>query len=231
VVGVIQYVGSTAWNQSDQRAINTLPLADLTDRAAVASRANANLHRQYLGYSGITQVESATNQNYNSLQAGLRMENKHGLSMQLSYTWSHEIDIQSGDLGSTNISGSGGSVSNPFNLKYDRGSGVIDRRHIFRANYDYTVPWFRSGGNALGHTLLGGWEISGVTLAESGPPINVTYLPDTLGLGGGTVNRPDSSEAPHAAERRRRPSGSTPGIHSAIGAVGRWNQPGIRHRG
>ena len=37
VVGVIQYVGSTGWNQSDQRAINTLPLADLTDREAVAS--------------------------------------------------------------------------------------------------------------------------------------------------------------------------------------------------
>ena len=120
VVFVMQYVGSTGWNQSDERNINTLPIGDLTDRQAVASGANANLYRQYLGYSSITQIESATNQNYNSLQTSLRWRNRHNLTMQFSYTWSHEIDIQSGDLGSTNISGSGGTVSNPFNLKYDR---------------------------------------------------------------------------------------------------------------
>ena len=114
VVGVIQYVGSTGWNQSDQRAINTLPLADLTDREAVASGTPPNAYRLFPGYAGINQVESATNSNYNSLQAGLRVENKHGLTAQLSYTWSHEIDIQSGDLGSTNISGSSGSVSDPI---------------------------------------------------------------------------------------------------------------------
>ena len=36
------------------------------------------------------------------------MENRHGLTLQLSYTYGHEIDIQSGDLGSTNQQGSGG---------------------------------------------------------------------------------------------------------------------------
>jgi hypothetical protein len=193
VVFVMQYVGSTGWNQSDERNINTLPLGDISDRQAVASGANANLYRQYLGYSSITQIESATNQNYNSLQTSLRWQNRHNLTMQFSYTWSHEIDIQSGDLGSTNISGSGGTVSNPFNLKYDRGSGVLDRRHIFAANYDYRLPFWVHGGNFLEHGVLGGWELSGVTTAESGSPINVTYSPDTLGLGGGTVNRPDLS--------------------------------------
>jgi hypothetical protein len=191
VVGVIQYVGSTGWNQSDERSINTLPLADLTDREAVASGTPPNAYRVFPGYAGITQVESATNSNYNSLQAGLRVENKHGLSAQLSYTWSHEIDIQSGDLGSTNISGSSGTVSDPFNLKYDRGSGVLDRRHIFSANYDYAMPFFKSGANLLEHEVLGGWEISGVTVAEAGSPVNVTYSTDTLGLGGGTLNRPN----------------------------------------
>jgi hypothetical protein len=111
--------------------------------------------------------------------------------MQFAYTWSHEIDIQSGDLGSTNIAGSSGTVSNPFNLKYDRGSGVLDRRNIFNANYDYRLPFWLHGGNFLEHGILGGWELSGVTVAESGSPINVTFSADTLGLGGGTVNRPD----------------------------------------
>jgi hypothetical protein len=200
VVFAVQYVGSTGWNQSDERNINTLPLGDIADRQAVANGAPANSYRQYLGYAGITQIESATNQNYNSFQTSLRWQNRHNLTMQFSYTWSHEIDIQSGDLGSTNISGSGGTVSNPFNLKYDRGSGVLDRRHIFNANYDYRLPFWLHGGNFLEHGVLGGWELSGVTTAQSGSPINVTYSPDTLGLGGGTLNRPDLGGNPHGAK-------------------------------
>ena len=191
VVFVLQYVGSAGWNQSDERNINTLPLGDLTDREAVAGGASANQFRQFLGYSNITQIESATNQNYNSMQTSLRWDNKHNLTMQIAYTWSHEIDIQSGDLGSTNISGSGGTVSNPFDLRYDRGSGVLDRRHIFNVNYDYRLPFWLKSGNFIQHGILGGWELSGVTTAQSGSPVNVTYSVDTLGLGGGTTNRPN----------------------------------------
>jgi hypothetical protein len=194
VIAVFQYVGSSGWNQSDERGINTLPLADLTDREAVAAGANQNLYRTFQGYGGITQVESASNTNYNSLQAGLRFTNKHNLTGQLSYTWSHEIDIASGDLGSTNGPGSGTQafVSDPFNLKYDRGSGVLDRRHIFSANYDYRLPFFRTSGFLAARELLGGWELSGVTVAQAGSPYEVTYNgPDTLGLGGDTVNRPN----------------------------------------
>ena len=81
-------------------------------------------------------------------------QNRHNLTMQFAYTWSHEIDIQSGDLGSTNIAGSGGTVSNPFNLRYDRGSGVLDRRLIFNVNYDYRLPFWLHGGNWLEHGVL-----------------------------------------------------------------------------
>jgi hypothetical protein len=192
VIAVVQYVGSSGWNQSDERGINTLPLADLTDRQAVAAGANQNLYRMFQGYGGITQVESATNTGYNSLQAGLRFTNKHNLTGQLSYTWSHEIDIQSGDLGSTNGSGGQAFVSDPFNLRYDRGSGVLDRRQVFSANYDYRLPFFRTSGLMAARELLGGWELSGVTVAQSGSPQDITYNgPDTLGLGGDTLNRPN----------------------------------------
>ena len=119
------------------------------------------------------------------------MQNKHGLTVQLSYTWSHEIDIQSGDLTSTNQQGSGGTISNPFNIEYDRGSGTIDRRNVFSADYIYDLPFFLHSENGLARTLLGGWQISGITAAQSGNPVNVTYSPDTLGLGGGTTNRPN----------------------------------------
>jgi len=41
-------------------------------------------------------------------------------------------------------------------------------------------------------TILGGWEFSGVTIAQSGTPQPLTYNGvDTLGLGGNTTNRPN----------------------------------------
>jgi len=183
VVGILQYVGTTGWHQNDDRSINTLPLSSTrAQREAVAKgTADANQYRQYLGYASITQEEQTTNSNYHSLQAGLRVENKHGLTMQFSYTWSHEIDLANGDLA---------RLSNPFNPDYDRSSGSLDRRHIFSANYIYSVPFFKNG-NFLERQALSGWQISGITIANSGTPVAITYGTDTLGLGGGVSNRAD----------------------------------------
>ena len=199
VIGVVQYVGSTGWSQNNTRAINTLPLIDpvvgLAKRQAVATNTTinipgqspivptANLYRQFPGFSGITQEENRTNFSYHSLQVGVRMENKHGLTFQLAYTYSHEIDTATNDLN---------AVSNPFNIEYDRASGGFDRRQIFNANYFYKLPFFAKSGNAFQRIALGGWEVSGVTNVQSGIPQSITYNgPDTLGLGGGTTNRPN----------------------------------------
>jgi hypothetical protein len=191
VIAIVQYTGSRGWDQSDDRQINTLPLTDPNNpgdpfdlREGVANGSlNANLYRIFPGFNNINQEETETNFSYNSLQAGLRMENRHGLTVQLAYTWSHEIDTAGNDLN---------GLSDPFNAAYDRGSGALDRRHVFNANYIYTLPFFNQGSNKILRSTLGGWQISGVTVIESGTPLFLTYNgPDTLGLGGGTTNRPD----------------------------------------
>ncbi|MFP5226755.1 MAG: carboxypeptidase regulatory-like domain-containing protein [Acidobacteriota bacterium] len=184
VVAVLQYVGSNGWSQNDTRNINTLALADVTHRQGVANGTlNANLYRMFPGYSGVTQEEDETNFNYNSLQTGIRFENKHGLTTQLAYTWSHNISIVSNDLN---------ALSDPFNPRYDRGSDTgFDRRHIFNASYVYNLP-FGQHGTLLKREAVGGWTISGITSLESGVPLYITYTgSDVLGLGGGTTDRPD----------------------------------------
>ena len=198
VVAGLRYVGTVGWHQNDERAVNTLPLIDSANpadpydqREAVVGGKNANLYRQYRGFANITQIENTTNFSYHSLQAALRMENRHGFSLQLAYTYSHEIDIQSGDLTSTTLAGSGGQLSDPFNPEYDRGSGGFDRRHIFNANYIYELPFFLHSDNVLARTAIGGWQISGVTTAQTGVPINPNFGNDVLGLGGGATNRPN----------------------------------------
>lgn len=195
IVAQVQYVGSTGYSQNDDRAINTLPLLDndsqttgvyYSHREAVANgtAVSSNLYRIFPGFAGITQEENESNFNYNSLQAGIRIENRHGLTTQVAYTWSHVLSIVANDLG---------SLSNPFNAKYDWGSDTgFDRRHVLNISYVYKLPWFKTSSNALARETIGGWTISGVTFFESGIPTAISYSGnDVLGLGGGTSNRPD----------------------------------------
>lgn len=191
VIGVLQYAGSDGWDQNDDRSINTLPLVDANDtahpyalREGVANGTlNPNLYRIFPGYAGITQEENETNFNYNSLQIGLRGDDWHNLTFQLAYTYSHEIDIVSYDLN---------GLSDPFNPRYDRGSGALDRRQVLNLTYIYSFPFFEHSHSVIARETLGGWEFSGITTAETGTPQPITYTgPDTLGLGGGTNNRPN----------------------------------------
>jgi hypothetical protein len=183
IIAVVQYVGSDGWDQNNDRQINVLPLSDLTDRQKVAGGAGPNPYRNYLGYSSINQEENETNFNYNSLQAGVRVENRHGLTTQLAYTWSHNIDIGENDLA---------GLTAPYNASYDKGSDAgYDRRHIFNASYVYDLPFYQNKGSLAEREILGGWSISGITQAEVGTPIVVGLGGvDTVGLGGGG-NRPD----------------------------------------
>jgi hypothetical protein len=189
VILAMQYVGSAGWNQDIDREINDLPLSNdpavIAERKAVSSTGSvANQYRPFAGYSNIKVEQNATNTSYNSLQTALRMEKKHGFSLQLAYTWSHEIDIQSGDLATT--------MSNPYDPKYDRGSGSYDRRNIFNANFVYDLPFLLHSSNFAAREFVGGWQVAGVMTAQSGTPQNVTYNgSDTLGLGGNTTNRPN----------------------------------------
>ncbi|MGA2166734.1 MAG: TonB-dependent receptor [Terracidiphilus sp.] len=188
IVAVVQYVGSSGWDQNDDRQINTLPLLDSNNsyatRKGVANGSlNANEYVNYPGFAAINQEENETNFDYQSLQAGVRLENRHGLTTQLAYTWSHNISDVSNDLY---------GLSDPYNTGYDRGSdNTFDRRHIFNVSYIYALPWFAKSSNVAAREVLGGWSISGVTVAEKGVPLTVTDSLNTIGLGCCYTNRPN----------------------------------------
>jgi hypothetical protein len=201
LIWVVQYVGNLAWHQNIDRNINNYPLStDLATRCnagdgsnnyhgdACHNLANGNIYRTFQGYSGINQQENTTNGNYNGFQTGLRIQNKWGLSGEVDYTWSHEIDLTTYDLG---------GVSNPFNLKYDKGSGALDRRQMLSINYIYKLPFFAKSAGFT-KSVLGGWEIAGTAIDETGvipanqgPGLSISY--DPVGLGGGYTNRPNQS--------------------------------------
>ncbi len=207
MIWVVQYVGNLAWHQNILRDINNYPLStDLNVRCNAgdgnnkyagdmcpngttpSSLANSNLYRTFQGYAQIQQEENTTNGNYNGFQTGLRIQNKWGLSGEVDYTYSHEIDITTYDLA---------GVSNPYNLKYDKGSGALDRRHMLSINYIYNLPFFAKSAGLV-KSILGGWELAGTVIDESGlnssgnnqgPGLSISY--DSIGLGGNYTNRPN----------------------------------------
>jgi len=205
LIWVIQYVGNMAWHQNIQRHINNFPVTtDMNIRCSAgdgsgnypndvcpngskpSSLANANVYRTYQGYADINQQENTTNGNYNGFQTGLRVQNRWGLSGEIDYTYSHEIDLTTYDLN---------AVSNPWNLKYDKGSGALDRRHILSINYIYNLPFFAKS-TGLAHSIAGGWTVAGtvldqtgVIIANQGPGLSISY--DSIGLGGNYTNRPN----------------------------------------
>ena len=189
VIAVVQYVGNLGWHQNIDSNINTFPINTPDNLRALSAStglpgaiypAGSNELRTYPGYAGISQEENTTNNTYNGLQTSLRVQNKRGLSGELDYTYSHTIDLTDGDLA---------TIDNPFNLKYQKGNGSYDRRQIFQGNYIYSLPIFNKS-NGLAHSLLGGWQLAGTFVKETGEPNASGFggVNDPVGLGGGYTN-------------------------------------------
>ena len=200
LVLVTQYVGNLAWHQNVELPINEFPLSTpLLTRAdyagdksypgyAALTPVQSILAHTYPGYQNINEEANLATGTYNSAQVGLRQQSRHNLSYEIDYTWAHEIDSQ---LGSADLTG----VSNPFNLRYDKGSGNLDRRQVLNINYMYKLPTFIHS-NGLAHSIVDGWELSGTVISETGLPWAGSNNPsdggsDTVGLGGNYTIRPN----------------------------------------
>ena len=125
-----------------------------------AGRPTTNAIRPYKGFSTIRMYMSDSSGNYNSLQAFFS-KRRGNLNMTTSYTWSHALADTSGD-GDNPDSGLGYG-----NRHFYYGPTTYDRRQIFVQTYTYRIPLFRRSAPLLRSTL-GGWEVSGITRAQSG---------------------------------------------------------------
>jgi len=141
----------------------------------------ANYFRKYQGLGSITRVEPSANSIYNSLQISAR-RSVGALTLSASYTYSHSIDNSSDRSDALFV--------DPTNPGLSRASSNFDIRHAFTLSYVYALPFFKAPG--MTHTLLGGWQVSGITTALSGAPFTVstgnTAFPDNAGLASGIGN-------------------------------------------
>jgi hypothetical protein len=152
---------------------------------------NPNAYRTYApGMDNIYSLENTANSSYNAFQFTLRRVAEL-LTLGIAYTYSHSFD-NSSDRSDSNF-------VNSFDTRGNRASSNYDQRHLLHINYIYDMKLrqflqaFLSNINTnpdpekhtpvpypesflkskLTGLLLDGWQLSGLTLFETGTPFSI----------------------------------------------------------
>ncbi len=120
-------------------------------------------------YSKILQVENGGQSWYNALALQLQKRMSHGLTLQVSYTWSHSIDTANMQGASWNISSTFNNATYNGDYSFDRGSSSLDQRHRATINWLW-APRFTKGNSVFERYFVNGWELSTITTMASAKP-------------------------------------------------------------
>jgi hypothetical protein len=180
--------------------------------AAFGTPFNPSVFRPYPTLGSILSVSNGADSNYNAFQMTIR-RTVAPLVLGLSYTYSHSIDDSSDR--------SDADFVNSYDLAGNKASSNFDQRQSLSLSYIYDLPllrglpklihWEREGldskdqsaqkaaaptvsnpPSALADALLGGWQLSGITIFQTGTPFSIVNGGSSGGIGvsdnGGVAN-------------------------------------------
>ncbi len=133
--------------------------------------------RPFPQYTNITMPYSPEGiSNYNALQLKLTQRFSNGLTLLAFYTRSKLMtndDVAPIDLGE-----GAGTIQNPLNRRGEYSVSQDDYPNAFRVTATYQLPFgphghFLKNGAVVGW-LVGGWELAGSVLRQSGPPLSIS---------------------------------------------------------
>ena len=131
--------------------------------------------RLFPNFATIETLSAFAHSTYHSLQTKVERRFHSGFSLLSSYTWSHAID-NSTDLESV---GTGIAVifpQDPFNTNAEKATSGFDIKHRFVTSFVYDLPFARAdgwlGGSKFARAVLGGFQIGGIFVAQTGQPVN-----------------------------------------------------------
>ncbi len=158
--------------------------------------------------------ENGGYENYNALSAEVKRNFRHGLSYEAAFTWAKNLTDDDDTL-ANGIEG-GVTAENSFNLSRQKGNALYDPRVSFVSNLVWNLPVGRGGlilnnGNLVSN-VLGGWQVSGAYLAQSGDSLT----PGFSGLDPSNTNQ--FSGAAQRVTQSTQPSGGR--------SIDHWFNPG-----
>jgi hypothetical protein len=177
------------------------------------------------GIGEIHSLQNVANSSYHAFQATLR-KIQGPLTLGVAYTYSHSLDNASDRSDATFV--------NSFNLKGNRASSNFDQRHLLHVSYIYDLPLLKFFDTFLhavddvntpesrtswqnSHVVkavLDGWQLSGLTIFETGIPFTVVNNGSPTGISAldnaGVANGVGSGSYPDwsgISAKSRRPAG------------------------
>ncbi len=157
----VGYVGARGEKLIQPVEINQPQPADV-----VANNGSINLARPFLGYGTITRRQTTARSRYWGILSQFRHEGGRSGTYTMNYTFSRARGTATNDRDAVDL------PQNPLDLDAEYADLRTDRRHMFSTTYIVELPFFKNASNALLKQALGGWQLSGITRIESGPPIS-----------------------------------------------------------
>jgi Carboxypeptidase regulatory-like domain/TonB dependent receptor len=204
-----------SWNVAFQRE---LPHAFAADIAYVGNRGvdlvmdvdtNASMvygsgnvgRAQFAQFNRTGTSRTRTNDNksqYHGLQMKLDRRFQNGLMITNSYTLSRSMDYVNENT----------TIANPIDFSLSWGRSNFDRLHSYTLSSIYDLPFGQGKRwmtDSMAGKVIGGWQISGLFIAQSGTPLNIT--------GNGTLlNTPGNTAYANANGEQKVLGGLGPGL-------------------
>lgn len=146
-------------------------------------------------FPALSYIATLQNLGFANYNAGTFSVHKHTNSFQFeaSYTYTRNLtNVYGAGVGSANnfaqANEFGGTLSDPSIPGIDYGNVPFTRRQRFLATFLYELPVgrgkkFLNSSNGVMDRVVGGWVLSGIILAQSGPFMTVSTLDDPSGTG------------------------------------------------
>ncbi len=188
----------------DQLRPNTLGYNALSSTAPFPLMADI-LSQESIGYG-----------NYNAGTIAVHKRTSN-LQFEVSYVYSRNLANTNGaaTASAASFAALGNTLSDPYNPGLDYGNVPYTRRNRVLATFLYELPFgkgrqFLNSSNGIVDRMVGGWELSGVCVFQSGPFMTVTTNSDPSGTGYNLFNANGG--------RADRVSGVSPYTGQSIGA-------------
>jgi len=212
----LSYVGQGTWHLPITVDLNQIPPSTTP---YVPANGWADPRSPYQNWAMLMSAESIGNANYEAGIAEVQHRFSNGFSFLGNYTFAKNISNAQGSDAPTGFAGEEPyaiEIANRFDLRYDRGNvvGTPHQRFLFTGTYQLPFGtgqhWSKPG---FVNALVGGWQVSTVTLLQTGQWLTPIMNPaddqsntdlNNLRYLGGAIARPDCVGNPIPANRSRQ---------------------------
>ena len=233
----VSYVGMHTYRLNITEDLNQIP-ASTTPYSITATSPYVDPRATYTNWFSLYSTFNAGTQNYQALEVDATHRLSHGLYFEGNYTLAKNLANNQGDApsafaGEVNY---GVPVADRFNLRNNYGNVEGTRHDRFLLTSIYQLPFGR-GRQFLNNArvvdlLLGGWDLTNITLLETGPWLTPSISgsfdqSNTNVVNRGATLRPDAVSRAYAAGRGRGQYFNLAAFAPTPAGAGRFGDSGV----